>query len=1331
MKLRRNSRLSAVFSPRASLAALALLLLAANPAHAQVSITTFDSPVTENFDAMASSATATLPAGFKGPAAAADNNNNWATGATATLSAFGTTGTGTVTGTSSGAAINWGNGVTASATDRAFGFLNSGGVTSPKSITYAFTNNTGATITGLDIAFDYEKYRSGSRAWTWTFFHGSDSAPVTAATDGDHAYAADAANTTIFNPPESVTKAVSLTDLSIEDGATYYLRWTLTGTGGSSNGQGLGIDNFSITARGAPGEPKLVISQVYSGGGSTNPEASFKQDFIELFNAGSAPANLSGLRLQYGSATGTGNWNLGTPALPNVDLQPGQYYLIASGTVSTGGADFPLTPDHTVNLNLAAGSGKLGLFDIDTAVSGACPDADRVDAVGWGTANCFEGAAAAPTLSISLAAFRADGGCTDTDNSAADFSTGTPTPRNSSSPFNICGGGPEPTLPIVSFSADTISVLEGDVTPAALVFTVNFAPAIASGEEISFDVSYSGDTARYTCGGSPCATTTVTLDDSDQSPYLIEVQTVPDTLTNGNATVTITLDNFTGTDATQPDPISKSGTIIDDDIAYIAINAIQGSGQASPMVGNIVTTRGIVTGVTSNGRSYYLQSLPGDEDADAATSEGLYIFGTAASPAATGLAVGDFVYVTGTVVEYSPATGSLPITELSFTTTTKISSDNPLPAPVVLTLADLDPAGDVGALERYEFMRVTVPRFVVTAPSGAGYNYEFFGVLEGIDRPFRESGVNLFRCGVDPAIPGSVALPPEAPANVPCWDHNPELLRVNTTLLAGGVLIPVRTGTVLENLTGVLDYAFQRYSILTRADEAPVIDTSNAAVGTPVALPSDTEVTIGTFNVENLACTLSGGVCNSPGSVTYNRKATKIARTIVEYLHTPDILGLIEVGNPETLQDISARVSAIAANDPEYQHVMVATSGTQRLGFLIKKALVGGQPRVQVVGVPQEYGADERVLCPDGESLTIGLLNDRAPLVMDVLIQGSNGEAWPVTVINNHLKSMIGLESTEDAGASYACFNDPDNPGGGEGRRNRAKRQQNAEYLAMLVDTLQTAQPDRAIVLVGDFNAFEFNDGLADLLGTIKGQPSADDETVVAGDGVDLVEPDLVLLTELIPPEQRYSYTFEGNAQTIDHALVSQAVIAATVDIRAEFARVNSDFHQGDAANDANVFANSDHDPVVAFLDIAAFRSADLSLATTPAVSEAHVGDELTYAFELSNAGPDDAALVRVELSLPAGVLFLVLNAPAGWVCDTPDVGTHGSIVCTIDVLAADTDSEFSITATAGAESAGTTAVATLSVSSGSVDPTPVADATYTTVITELSADIFSDGFED
>jgi trimeric autotransporter adhesin len=222
------------------LLATAVAMLCSFASNAQMIITTTSTSVVENFDVMGSSNTATLPTGFK-------IGTDWSTGTAATTQAFGTTGAGVVTGTSSGGTVNWASGVTASATDRALGFLNTGSYTSPRSIILKITNNTGVTITSLDVAFDYEKYRSGIRAFGWTFFHGSSSAPSTSASAGDQSYPADANNTTVSNPPITNNKTVSLTGLVIPDGSDYYLRWTFTGVGGSTNGQGIGIDNVSVT----------------------------------------------------------------------------------------------------------------------------------------------------------------------------------------------------------------------------------------------------------------------------------------------------------------------------------------------------------------------------------------------------------------------------------------------------------------------------------------------------------------------------------------------------------------------------------------------------------------------------------------------------------------------------------------------------------------------------------------------------------------------------------------------------------------------------------------------------------------------------------------------------------------------------------------------------------------------------------------------------------------------------------------------------------------------------------------------------------------------------
>jgi subtilisin-like proprotein convertase family protein/endonuclease/exonuclease/phosphatase family metal-dependent hydrolase len=211
------------------------------------SITTLDTTFTETFDTLGASVTATLPAGFR-------IGTDFATGTSATTQAAGTTGTGAITGSSTGGAYNFGAGVTATATDRALGFISAGSYAAPRSIIAGITNNSGSTITSLNVGWNFEKYRSGTRAFDWTFFHGSGSTATTAEAAGNQSYAADA-STAVINPAASTAKSVTLSGLSIPTGGTYYVRWTYTGAGGSTNAQGLAIDDVTIRAGGGAAGP--------------------------------------------------------------------------------------------------------------------------------------------------------------------------------------------------------------------------------------------------------------------------------------------------------------------------------------------------------------------------------------------------------------------------------------------------------------------------------------------------------------------------------------------------------------------------------------------------------------------------------------------------------------------------------------------------------------------------------------------------------------------------------------------------------------------------------------------------------------------------------------------------------------------------------------------------------------------------------------------------------------------------------------------------------------------------------------------------------------------
>lgn len=226
---------------------IVLLIAAGIPMAAQINIPNA-TPVTQNFDGMGSSATATIPGNIKVNTAA-----NYTGGTTATTAAAGTSGAGVLTGSIGGGAYNFANGVTASSTDRALGFLSSGSYSSPRYINAAIRNTGTDVISQVVIAFDYEKYRSGSREFDMTFFHGPTATNInTAATDGDHNFPADANNNVVFDPPTAIAKSVTITDLSILPGETYYLSWKYTGNGGATNAQAIGIDNLSITATFSP-----------------------------------------------------------------------------------------------------------------------------------------------------------------------------------------------------------------------------------------------------------------------------------------------------------------------------------------------------------------------------------------------------------------------------------------------------------------------------------------------------------------------------------------------------------------------------------------------------------------------------------------------------------------------------------------------------------------------------------------------------------------------------------------------------------------------------------------------------------------------------------------------------------------------------------------------------------------------------------------------------------------------------------------------------------------------------------------------------------------------
>lgn len=182
----------------------------------------------------------------------------------------------------------------------------------------------------------------------------------------------------------------------------------------------------------AAGSSTIVISQVYGGGG--NSGATYKYDFIELHNNATTNVTFANWSVQYQSKTATGSFNAKTD-LATLSIPAGGYFLVQEASENAAnGSELP-TADAIGSIGLSANDGKVALVNSTTLLgSNASNGPTIVDFVGYGGANGYEGSGRAPAPGNTSSAQRKLLGLQDTDDNAADFVTGTPVPRNASSP---------------------------------------------------------------------------------------------------------------------------------------------------------------------------------------------------------------------------------------------------------------------------------------------------------------------------------------------------------------------------------------------------------------------------------------------------------------------------------------------------------------------------------------------------------------------------------------------------------------------------------------------------------------------------------------------------------------------------------------------------------------------------------------------------------------------------------------------------------------------------------------------------------------------------------
>lgn len=602
-----------------------------------------------------------------------------------------------------------------------------------------------------------------------------------------------------------------------------------------------------------------------------------------------------------------------------------------------------------------------------------------------------------------------------------------------------------------------------------------------------------------------------------------------------------------------------------------AIYTIQGSGHTSSLVGQFVTTTGVVTAVDSNG--FYLQDAAGD--GNAATSDGIFVF-TSSAP---GVSAGDAASVSGVVGEFVPngaARGFLSVTQIDARgavggAVTDLGAGAAV-APTVIGGPGglLPPTQDIvaGALfyESLEGMLVTVANPIAVGPTN---NFgEIFTVVDADNDP--SNGVNA--TGLTPR--GTILIEGGASdlgdTNTVGGDFNPERIQIDddSGVLAGFVTPDVDAGARLSNVTGVVSYNFGNYEVIA-TQAYTVVQESTLEKETTALTGSEDRLTVASYNAENLDPNDGVGRFNV------------IAGEIINNLKAPDIITLQEIQDND-----GATNSAVTSASVTLQMMVdaISTAGGPQYAFIdnpfIGDDKNGGEPggnirtaylyrtdRVDFVeGSLRTIGADGSAISdPAGNAAqqtdaTNPFFGSRPPLVATFEFNGQD-----VTIVNNHWSSK---------GGSGALFGSEQPPFDGS----EVQRAAQAQAVNNFVDGLLAQDAKAKVIVAGDLNEFPFEEPIS----VVKGTGSLSDYTVPGGSGGDPFNATgtftpggaqvLNDLLELLPENEQYDYVFEGNAQTLDHMLVTGGLQEGA---QFDVVRINAEFAD----------QTSDHDPLVASFD--------------------------------------------------------------------------------------------------------------------------------------------------
>jgi len=604
-----------------------------------------------------------------------------------------------------------------------------------------------------------------------------------------------------------------------------------------------------------------------------------------------------------------------------------------------------------------------------------------------------------------------------------------------------------------------------------------------------------------------------------------------------------------------------------------SIAAVQGNRHLSPVMGQLVTSQGIVTAVAFNG--FYLQSTKSDGDHN--TSDGVFVLTNSVNAAN----VGDEVAVTGVVTEVVPGgtrTGNLSVTQIFRPSITTLSSGNPLPETIVIGQSGRIPPNRT-VISNNE-IRAGINLFDPADAAANRFNpnidgIDFFESMEGmrvtVEAPVAVSPVrtfNFFSSEVFTVASNGENVAPRNALNARGGielqadrnnrgDQNPERVQIqfDRTLFGEPPLITV--GDRLSDVIGVVGYDFGNFEI--NATEPVTIIPANLIAETTDLISGAGKLSVASYNVLNLSA-----------SSRDNAQRNNIAAQIANNLQQPDVIALQEIqdNNGETnngVVDATETLQALAdaivvAGGPAYKFVTVnPINGTQGgvPGGNIRNAYLYNPSRVELVrllALTPEQLTDANVGNPDAFN------GSRIPLLATFAFENEH-----VTVINNHLSSRFG--STPIFGAVQPFV-----------QAGEDNREAQVGALNDYVDFILKSDDNANIIVLGDLNTFQFTDDLRNILPgkNVKNRKDDDSERKDKYKRKENSKRVLSNLVDTLKDDAIYSFIFDGNSQQLDHMFISDALRN-----RAQFdiVHVNNDFPRVDSST------ASDHEPLLGLFD--------------------------------------------------------------------------------------------------------------------------------------------------